>query len=332
MVAGPANQTWSAMREMREWWAMTARSQEKHEQATDNLTFAAAVDLALCPVDLALGLAGLTGSLVTALGRRATQAAAAVRPLLLRSSTTAHSAPAQWLSNLARRGRDHRSAVGDQLSWVLDVVVPYTVNKILDRLDLTAVVRERVDLDEVISSMNLDKAAARLDVDAIIRRLRTATVAESLDINTLADHLDIDAVVARLDVNALLDRLDLNRILQERINVDDVVRAVDLDAIIARFDLVGLAEEIVEAIDLPAIIRASTGSVASETVRGVRMHGVTGDEVVGRAIDRLLLRRQARTVLASEGDGPEGPPAGESGERGSRKRPPLQSSADVTPP
>ena len=34
--------------------------------------------------------------------------------------------------------------------------------------------------------------------------------------------------------------------------------------------------------------------MASETVRGVRMQGITADEAVGRAVDRFRLRRSRR--------------------------------------
>ena len=45
-------------------------------------------------------------------------------------------------------------------------------------------------------------------------------------------------------------------------------------------------------IDLPAIIRDSTGSMASETVRGARMTSITADDAISKAIDRALFRRR----------------------------------------
>jgi hypothetical protein len=124
---------------------------------------------------------------------------------------------------------------------------------VLDRVDLTAVVLERVDLDAVL--------------------------------------------------DAVLDRIDLTAVVLERVDLDALVQAV-----LARIDLVALAEEVIDAVDLPEIIRESTGSMASETVRGARMQGIAADEAVGRAVDRLLLRRGRRTTHA-EGAGvpPEQP-------------------------
>jgi hypothetical protein len=49
-------------------------------------------------------------------------------------------------------------------------------------------------------------------------------------------------------------------------------------------------DQVIDAIDLPEILRESTGSVASEAVRGVRADGVQADEAVARFVDRLLRR------------------------------------------
>jgi len=130
------------------------------------------------------------------------------------------------------------------------------VDVVLDRMDLTAVVHDRVDLNYIVSTVDLDAAVARVDIDAIVER-------------------------------------------------------VDIKAVIDRIDLAGIAQEVIKEMDLPEIIRASTGSVASETVRGVRMQGVVGDEAVGRVVDRVLLRRgkraERRTELAHRGDDPDRP-------------------------
>jgi hypothetical protein len=122
--------------------------------------------------------------------------------------------------------------------------------------------------------------------------------------------VDIDAVAARLDIDAVLDRIDLTALVRERVDLDAIVRGVDLDAVatrldvdavaarldidavIARLDLVGLAQEVMDALDLPAIIRDSTASVASESVQDVRLQTIAADEAVSRVVDRLLLRRR----------------------------------------
>lgn len=108
-------------------------------------------------------------------------------------------------------------------------------------------------------------------------------------------------------VDAVLDQLDLTEIVKERVDLDAVVREVDVDAVaarididalIARLDLIGLARSVIEGVDLPEIVRDSTGSMASEGVRTVRMQTIDADERVNRLVDRLLLRHQGRRTAA----------------------------------
>jgi hypothetical protein len=80
--------------------------------------------------------------------------------------------------------------------------------------------------------------------------------------------------------------------------VDELLRRVDLDAVIERLDLAKLAEEVIASVDLPEIIRESTSAVQSEAVREVRMRSISGDEAVGRAMERLRPRR--RRVLTHD--------------------------------
>lgn len=105
--------------------------------------------------------------------------------------------------------------------------------------------------------------------------------------------VDVDAVVAAVDIDAILSRVDLTDVVLDRVDLDAVVAAV-LD----RLDLVALTADVIEGVDLPEIIRQSTGSMASDTVRGVRMQGITADTAVARTVDRLLLRRGSRTLGA----------------------------------
>lgn len=173
-----------------------------------------------------------------------------------------------------------RAALTQQLSRLLDMLVPVVVAEALSRAGLTESVVDYVDLDAVVAAVDLDAAAARLDVDAVVGRA---------DLDAVAERLDVDAVVRRVDLDAALDRLDLTDVVLTRVDLDVLVAAV-LD----RVDLPRLAEEVIDEIDLPDIIRESTGSMASDTVQGARMQGISADEAVGRAVDRLLLRRRPR--------------------------------------
>jgi len=142
--------------------------------------------------------------------------------------------PARVVDALAHRGREARTFTDGDLNRIIAAVVPPVVNQVLDSLDLTALVRERVDIDMLVSAV---------------------------------------------DIAAIVDR-------------------VDLDAIVDRVDVVSLAEEVVNGIDLPEIIRQSTGTMASEVVRDARMQSIVADVAIARLVDRIIHRRRARRTDA----------------------------------
>ncbi|MCH9640256.1 MAG: hypothetical protein K0U70_00305 [Actinomycetia bacterium] len=87
-------------------------------------------------------------------------------------------------------------------------------------------------------------------------------------------------------VAAVLDELDLTAIVRDRLHAEAI------EAVIARIDLVGLANEVIEEVDLPAIIRGSTSSVTADVMTDVRSQGERADDAVSGFVDRLLGRRQ----------------------------------------
>lgn len=134
-------------------------------------------------------------------------------------------------------------------------------------------------------------------------RVRAAATTELDTASSLLVPAVADAVLARIDLtDIVLRRVDLVRIVDavlDRIDLTElVIQRVDLDAVAARLDLVGIADYVIEAVDLPEIIRSSTGSVATEAVRGARMQGIEADKQLQHVVDRLLLRRRARTTDA----------------------------------
>uniref|UniRef100_V5X5Q9 Uncharacterized protein n=1 Tax=Mycolicibacterium neoaurum VKM Ac-1815D TaxID=700508 RepID=V5X5Q9_MYCNE len=78
--------------------------------------------------------------------------------------------------------------------------------------------------------------------------------------------------VVAVGIETILDQIDLNAVARDRL------------------DLVGLADEVVDGIDLPAIIRTSTDSVTAEVMTDVRSQGERADDAVAGFVDRLLGR------------------------------------------
>jgi hypothetical protein len=237
-------------------------------------------------LDVGAGASTLAAATAGAVGRRVRTIGWPVADALLRPPMLSpRYQPNTWLTGLARRGGKRRDELKRELkrelTAVLDSIVPTVVAAVLQRIDMTETVKRYVDLDSIVAEVDLDAAAVRLDLDALVGRLDLTKIVK--------ERIDLDALVAEVDLDAAAVRLDL-------------------DALIGRIDLVGLAEGVIAEVDLPEIIRESTVSVVSDTVRGVRMQGISGDEALGRVVGRLRRRRSRRSAAAASVDG--SPPVG----------------------
>ena len=252
-----------------------------------------------------------------------------VRPLtaVLAPPAALTKGPTRLLRGLATRGREGREEAAARLEALVQRVTPVVVDRALGLVDLTDLVHDHVDLDTLVTDVDVDAVAARLDLDAILDRVDVNAIVDRLDVNAvaatvdlnaivdrvdvnaIADRLDVNAVAAtvdlnaivdRVDVNAIADRLDLNAIVDRvdvnaiagRLDVNAVAESIDLDAVVSRMDVIGLADYIVEGIDLPGIIQSSTGSMASVARREVRWQGIGADERVEHIVDRMMRRNE----------------------------------------
>ncbi len=234
---------------------------------------------------------GATAALTLATGRSAARAAAA----MARGAAFAGNVVVDAGPPALRRFRDEvgRRAADLDADWrnervdaergarrIGDALVPEVVASVLDTLDLTSIVVERVDLDRVVNEVDM------------------AALVDGIDIQGIVDRLDIQAIVDRVDVQALVDRLDL----------DAIVGKVDLDAIVERIDVSGLARQVIDDLDLPALIRQSTEAVTNESIEGVRVHSAHADRYVQHVVDSVLRRRtRDRTSTSEQDDGPDDP-------------------------
>lgn len=196
-------------------------------------------------------------------------------------------APPGVLAALTERGRTGRAGIERLAGTLLRLAVRHVVAAVVETVDLTELVRRHVDLDAVAAGIDLDAAVARVDIDAAAARL---------DLDAVVARVDIEAVVRRVDLDAVAGRIDLDA-LAARIDPDRVVARVDLDAVLARVDVVGIAREVIDAIDLPEIVRHSTGTLTSDTIRTVRREAMQADDVVGGLFDRLLRRQVPRAPV-----------------------------------
>ncbi len=261
------------------------------------------------PIDVAVAVSARAVGVASAATRLAGSVLRPVAGSMLRPrGVPGRLQPGRWLAAVSREGEARRVTLRLDLSRMLDALVPVVLDEALRRAHLTDLVLRHLDLDRAVAAVDLDAAAERLDVSRVIDRIDlTAVVLEGVDLDALIlailDRIDLTSLVLRrvdLDVliQAVLDRVDLTSVVLRRVDLDVLVQAV-----LEHVDLVPLAAEVIEGVDLPEIIRESTGSMASETVQGVRMQGIVADEAVGRAVDRLLLRRARRSTRAPTAPG-----------------------------
>ena len=249
-------------------------------------------------VDAALGAAALATSAAVSMTRLLARAAAPVGRLVMHPpllNERLH--PARVVEALAGRGHLARTSAGADLNRIIAAVVPPVVDEVLDSLDLTALVRERVNIDALVSTIDIAAIIDRMDIDAILRQVDIDVITRQVDIDAIVSKVDIDAIVSEVDIDAIAKRIDVDAIV-ERIDIDTIINRVDVDAIVRRLDLVGLAEEVVNGIDLPEIIRQSTGAMASDVVRDARMESIDADVAIARLVDRVIRRRRARRTDA----------------------------------
>jgi len=235
-----------------------------------------------------------------------------------------------WVDDLLRRGDRERREALSRADALARRVAPGLVDSVLGFVDVNELVRKHVDLDALASELDVDAVVARADLQKAIDRVDIDGVVAGVDLQRIIDRIDVDAIIARANIQAVIDRVDVDAVVAkadlqkaidrvdidgvvagvdlqriiDRVDVDAVVARADFDKVIAKLDLIELAEFVVEGIDLPGIIRSSTGSMASEGLREVRRQGIGADERVSHVVDRLL-RRQERT--------PGEPPRGRGG-------------------
>src|SRR5690606_25423009 len=131
------------------------------------------------------------------------------------------------------------------------------------------------------------RAAARNIAEAIETELRSRVV-------ELAQRGEMERRRQHRYASELLDRL-------VPLIVDAVAVRIDVAAVADRLDLAAITDEILDEIDLPEIIRTSSGSLASNVVVGVRRRGMEVDDVVASVADRLLRRESPMTTRREVG-------------------------------
>jgi hypothetical protein len=109
--------------------------------------------------------------------------------------------PVSFLEPFAVRGRTDRRLAMVSLEAVMGAVVPRVIDAVLAEVDITAIVRDHVDLNAIADGIDVNAVAAKIDVNAI---------AENIDIPAILDRIDLAALA-----QYVIEEIDLPEIVRE---------------------------------------------------------------------------------------------------------------------
>ena len=159
------------------------------------------------------------------------------------------------------------------------------------------------------TAIALTQATARSLIDGALDRLVPPLV-DAIVSRVNITELVISKVDLRAVIEAALDQLDLTEIVVQRVDVDRIVAQANVEDVIDRVPMIQIADYIIEEIDLPQIIRESTGGIAMDAFTSTRLSAARTDDFVSRVVDALLLRRKGRDLdvtVPDESQTPDSP-------------------------
>ena len=182
---------------------------------------------ALAAADVAIGIGGGLARSVFRLGRPVldsvmspvTSAARAAAPLAGRAGNA-------WLRQAAARGRQDREALTSAVARLALARVPGLTTALLNQLDLTAVVAERVDINAVAAQIDVDAIAQRVDVIAILDRLDPDALTRYL-----VEEMDLPAIIQSSTGSIMSDTV--HDVRMQSISADERLNRM-VDAILLR--------------------------------------------------------------------------------------------------
>jgi hypothetical protein len=105
----------------------------------------------------------------------------------------------------------------------------------------------------------------------------------------------LDAVVP-VAVNAVVSRININEIVKVHVDVNEIVAQADITSILDRIPMTEIADYVIEEIDLPSLVRESTGGVADGLLGTLRFQAIQTDNFVSEIVDRVFFRRKMRAA------------------------------------
>jgi hypothetical protein len=194
------------------------------------------------------------------------------------------------------------TVAGPPTSAVLDRVVPGVTEAVVERINITALVVDRVDLRAIVMQALDSLDLTRIVLERVDLRAVVEAALDSIDVTEIVlQRVDLVAVV-----DAVLDQINLTELVEQRVDINALAATVDLEPIIDRLPIIEIADYVIEQTDLPAIIRQSTGGVANDAIDAVRLRAHATDIASARIVDRLLPRRSRKLDAPGEPESESG--------------------------
>lgn len=185
---------------------------------------------ALAAADLAIGIGGGAAGLARSvfrlgqplLGSVMSPVTAAVRSAAPLAGQGGQGGPEAWLRQATARGRQDREALTSAAIRLILTGVPGLASAVLNQLDLTSVVAERVDVNAVAERVDPNAIAERVDVIAILDRVDPAALTRYL-----IEELDLPAIIQSSTGSIMSDAV--HDVRMQSISADErLSRAVDV--------------------------------------------------------------------------------------------------------
>lgn len=103
----------------------------------------------------------------------------------------------------------------------------------------------------------------------------------------------LDGVIPPV-VNAVVSRVNLTEIVVQHVDINAIVARADIDPILDRIPMTEIADYVIEEIDLPSLVRESTGGVADDILGLLRFQAIETDNFFSGLVDKVLFRKKAR--------------------------------------
>jgi hypothetical protein len=108
----------------------------------------------------------------------------------------------------------------------------------------------------------------------------------------------LDAVVP-ITVNAVISRVNITEIVIQHVDINAIVARANIDPILDRIPMAEIADYVIEEIDLPALVRESTGGVADNILGLLRFQAIETDNFISSVVDKVLFRNRTQDLEVS---------------------------------